>query len=98
MKKCYVNFEGEKSNNMLALCDPLKHWNGWEMPYIHESSLAKLLSILNMNEDVKYIISFDLVCVWDAEEDTKYIIEPIKINGETYYNFGFEGLCFQLAN
>jgi hypothetical protein len=94
--KGIANFEGEMSTNMVAYCDPLDIWNGWAKPFIHHHFIGGLLEMLNggddsyqLEGDSLHIINYD-----DGEVVYDGVIEPTIIEGEKYYNLGFEGICF----
>jgi hypothetical protein len=94
--KGIANFEGEMSTNMVAYCDPRDTWNGWAKPFIHYHFIGGLLEMLNggddsyqLEGDSLHIINYD-----DGEVVYDGVIEPTIIEGEKYYNLGFEGICF----
>jgi hypothetical protein len=94
--KGIASFEGEEATNMVAYCDLHKGWNGWAMPYIHADFIPKFISFVSTDENnyqlegesLHVINSDDGVVLYDG------VIEPTIIEGEKYYNLGFEGLCF----
>lgn len=108
--KGIASFEGDESTNMVAYCDPSKHWNGWAMPYIHSNHIDDLIARISY-EDCYLERSGENIMVieyYQGEIQNTYIIEPVllggenyyklndvnQIDGEMYYNFGFMGLCF----
>ena len=94
--KGFASFESDEETNMLAYCDLYNGWNGWAMPYIHADAIPKFISIVSCDEnnyqlegDSLHVISYD-----GGEVVYDGVIEPTIIEGEKYYNLGFEGLCF----
>jgi hypothetical protein len=80
-----------------ALCFPNDTWNGWAKPFIHISSMEDLLNVLNYGEDIYTIVgeTLEIKNFFDGVLEQQTQIEPTIINGEIYYNLGYEGLVFQ---
>jgi hypothetical protein len=76
---------------MVAYCDPYKGWNGWAMPFIREDFVQKLMDMATYEE---CIFSMDGDNIKVTQIECEYFIEPTIIEGEKYYDFGWEGLCF----
>jgi hypothetical protein len=102
MKNAHLLIEGiatldgnEKS--FKALCFPNDTWNGWAKPFIHTSSMEDLLSVLNYGEDTYTIIGgiLEIKNLFNGVVEHESTIEPTEINGEIYYNLGYEGLVFE---
>lgn len=94
----FVFFEFE-TETFKAVIDTNRWWNGWAMPYIHESDVKRLCHMLNENPDMSYTMSEDKTILVECHEfddipDTTIIPEQPFDDGETYYYFGGEGLCF----
>ena len=90
--KGIANFEGEVSTNMIAYANPKSTWNGWATPYIHYHFVNELIQMLSHPENTY---------TWEGEnvrviygDEYNVLIEPQIINGEVYYYFGNEGICF----
>lgn len=87
----------ELNSTYIGLHNPASRWNGWANPFISEKSIKKLLRHLNNPE---YLIAKmqkdNSVYLLDLQyEDIEAeILEPININGENYYYFGYLGYCF----
>jgi hypothetical protein len=81
----------------IGLHNPLSRWNGWANPFISEKSIKKLIRHLKVNDELiikmqkdksLYILDTQYP---DYEAD---ILEPIEIDGQIYYYFGYLGYCF----
>lgn len=90
--KGIANFEGEIGTNMIAYADPKRTWNGWARPYIHHYFVDELIQMLSHPENTY---------TWEGEnvrviygDEYNVLIEPQIIEGEVYYYFGNEGICF----
>lgn len=90
--KGIANFEGEIGTNMIAYADPKRTWNGWHTPYIHHLFVDELIQMLSHPENTY---------TWEGEnvrviygDEYNVLIEPQIIEGEVYYYFGNEGICF----
>jgi hypothetical protein len=90
--KGIASFEGETSTNMIAYADPKSTWNGWARPFIHHHFVNELIQMLSHpgntytweNGSVRHVY----------ENEYSILIEPQNIEGEFYYYFGNEGICF----
>lgn len=93
--KGFVSYdEDEEWNEMRAICDVNKSWNGWAMPYIHEDSIQKFIELTSWEGNVFTLLpNGDLLSIV-PEDDYEETIKPEIIDGEKYYYLGNEGLCF----
>jgi len=87
----------EMKSFFIGLHNPSSTWNGWANPFISEKSINKLIKelrkseclIVKMQKDKSlYILDTHYN---DYEAD---ILEPIEIDGQIYYYFGYLGYCF----
>jgi hypothetical protein len=90
--KGIASFEGETSTNMIAYCNPKNHWNGWATPYIHHHFVNELIQMLSHPENTYTWEGENVRVIYGDEYDV--LIKPEKIDGEIYYYFGNEGICF----
>ena len=90
--KGIASFEGETSTNMIAYADPYKGWNGWAMPYIHHYFVNELIQMLSHPENTYNWEGENVRVIYGDEYDV--LIKPEIIDGEVYYYFGNEGICF----
>jgi hypothetical protein len=90
--KGIANFEGEVSTNMIAYANPYKGWNGWAMPYIHHYFVDELIQMLSHPENTYTWEEKNVRVIYGDEYNV--LIEPEIINGDVYYYFGSEGICF----
>jgi hypothetical protein len=77
---------------MVAYCDPRNTWNGWARPYIHHKYAFYLMQMIS-GGDSTYTRECDSIRVIYGD-DYNVLIEPTILNGEAYYYFGDEGICF----
>jgi hypothetical protein len=90
--KGIASFEGEEATNMVAYCDLYKGWNGWAMPYIHHHFVNELIQMLSHPENTYTWEGENVRVIYGDEYDV--LIKPEIIEGEVYYYFGDEGICF----
>lgn len=90
--KGIANFEGDTSTNMLAYCDPKNTWNGWARPYIHHSYAFYLMQMISGGDSTYTRQEGNILVVYG--DDYSVLIKPTMIEGEEYYYFGDEGICF----
>lgn len=93
----FFAFDGFNTDlSFKGLHNPESRWNGWAMPYISSDSIEKLLSILH--DDEYQIAKMQGQNVYlknlQYEDSEAEILEPIEIEGEIYYYFGWLGFCF----
>jgi|LakMenEpi03Aug12_release.lakeMendotaPanAssembly.Ray.scaffolds.fasta_scaffold449299_2 hypothetical protein len=88
------SFDGE--GKFKGFHNPQKNWNGWAMPYISVHSIHDMINELNGEY---YCLGFDgdklVIDYADDFESTNDILDPIEIDGEIYYDFGWLGFCFE---
>lgn len=80
-----------------ALHDKNRWWNGWAMPFIHESCIKRLCDELSDEEWTTYKIQEDdslLITYHEYDDQEPSIVQPTNILGQTWYYLGNEGLCF----
>ena len=87
----------EKGTNMKALCDLNRTWNGWAMPYIHETSIKKFIKLTSWESHVYTLLPNGDLHALDSMDSEIYeeTIKPEIINGQKYYYLGNEGICFE---
>jgi hypothetical protein len=90
--KGIANFEGEVSTNMIAYANPKSTWNGWATPYIHHYFVDELIQMLSHPENTYTWEEKNVRVIYGDEYNV--LIEPEIINGDVYYYFGNEGICF----
>jgi hypothetical protein len=90
--KGIANFEGEVGTNMIAYADPKRTWNGWATPYIHHLFVDELIQMLSHPENTYTWEGENVRVIYGDEYDV--LIKPQIIEGEVYYYFGNEGICF----
>jgi hypothetical protein len=90
--KGIASFEGEISTNMISFCDPKNHWNGWATPYIHHHFVDELIQMLSHPENTYTWEGENVRVIYGDEYDV--LIKPEILEGEIYYYFGNEGICF----
>ena len=90
--KGIASFDGEMSSNMVAFCDPKNTWNGWAKPYIHHYFVDELIQMLSHPENTYTWEEKNVRVIYGDEYNV--LIEPQIIEGEVYYYFGNEGICF----
>jgi hypothetical protein len=88
------SFDGE--GKFKGFHNPERTWNGWAMPYISVNSIHDLINELN-GEYYSLIFDGDNLVIDYADdfESTQDILEPIVIDGDVYYDFGWLGFCFE---
>jgi hypothetical protein len=93
-KEGYAYFD-ESNVKFRALVNVNDKWNGWAVPYIHESSIKKFMKSATWEEQTyKLLPNGDLYTVEHSCGDVyEQTITPEIINGEKYYYIGL-GLCF----
>ncbi len=90
--KGIASFEGDTTTNMVAYCDPQNTWNGWARPYIHHKYVYGLIQMLSGGDSTYTRQEGNILVVYG--DDYSFLIKPTLIEGEEYYNFGNEGICF----
>jgi hypothetical protein len=90
--KGIANFEGDSTTNMLAYCDPRDTWNGWARPYIHHKYVYYLIQMISGGDSTYTRQDGNILVVYG--DDYSVLIKPTLIEGEEYYCFGNEGICF----
>ena len=90
--KGIANFEDEVSTNMIAYANPNRTWNGWAMPFIHHYFVDELIQMLSHPENTYTWEEKNVRVIYGDEYNV--LIKPEIINGDVYYYFGNEGICF----
>ena len=87
----------EMKSFYIGLHNPTSTWNGWANPYISEKSIKKLIRHLKVNSELIIKMQKDnSLYILDTQynDNEADILEPIEIDGENYYYFGYLGYCF----
>lgn len=77
-----------------AIVNSNNRWNGWYMPFIHESEIDKFISLIYWEEFGIVRDGNVITIIHDGEEE---IVEPTEILGEKWYYLGNQGLCFEFV-
>lgn len=89
-KSMRVCLEGTRGYR--ALVNVNARWNGWLMPLVLKADAKKMLNDITCDEWMKwYEDNGNIYITIDGYTD---ILEPIRIEGKTYYDFGNLGWCF----
>jgi hypothetical protein len=93
-----AKFKFDELNSVyIGLHNPSSTWNGWANPFISEKSIKKLLKDMNSPKNLIAKMQKDnSVYLLDLQYDDceADVLEPIQIDGENYYYFGYLGYCF----
>lgn len=77
-----------------AIVDQNNRWNGWYMPWIHESEIDRFFEICSY-EDFRMTKEGDNVTI--INDDEQEVVSPTEILGEKWYYLGNQGLCFDFV-
>jgi len=98
MKGGLVCFDGEYLISR-AIWDKNTYWNGWLMPKVLEEDAIKFVEESQKNEDMANMTfkmkDKDIIVSDPDGEEEEYTIFPEEIEGKTYYNLGYLGMCWE---
>lgn len=83
----------EGTRGYRALVNVNARWNGWLKPLLLQADAKKMLNDIMCNEWGEWNEENDIIYI-TTDGDT-YILEPIRIDGKMYYDFGNLGWCFE---
>lgn len=93
----FFYFGESNSAKFKGLHNPKSTWNGWANPLIHHESVQAVLDVLHDGEYQLAKMDGNKVYLRDLqfEDNEADILEPIVIDGDVYYDFGYLGFCFE---
>lgn len=93
----FFYFDESNSAKFKGLYNPQSTWNGWANPLINHESVQAVLDVLHDGEYQIAKMDGNKVYLKDLqfEDNEADILEPIVIDGDVYYDFGYLGFCFE---